>query len=208
MDIKRVNTYDDSRFSKKVLEQHGCYLIDDEAYEVEIISHKSAIVRGKDSNNYLPLIDEFRFNAPHIYEYMDELGVPISSFPPVELIELNLDLIQPSQFYVDEEKLTAVSGFINSKNDIIIQVARDGDKYISLDGHTRLYYALVNGYESVKAVVSDEDNDWTKIFVDEAKKRNIFRVSDMILVNHSEYDKLWNDFCDSIFEKGDADAKN
>ena len=38
MNIKRINTYDDKRFSQKVLNQHGCFLVEEEPYEVEIIS--------------------------------------------------------------------------------------------------------------------------------------------------------------------------
>lgn len=36
--VNRINTYTDSRFSKKVLNQHGAFLIGDEPYEVEIVS--------------------------------------------------------------------------------------------------------------------------------------------------------------------------
>lgn len=34
--VNRINTYTDSRFSKKVLNQHGAFLIGDEPYEVEL----------------------------------------------------------------------------------------------------------------------------------------------------------------------------
>jgi len=38
MDIRRINTYTDPRFSQKVLYQHGCFLADEEPCEIEIIS--------------------------------------------------------------------------------------------------------------------------------------------------------------------------
>lgn len=55
MDIQRVNTYDDNRFSQTVLLQHGCFLVDGNPYEVEIISDYEAIVCGADQEVYAEL---------------------------------------------------------------------------------------------------------------------------------------------------------
>ena len=46
MDITRINAYADKRFSQTVLNQHGAYIVDDEPYEIEIISNNIAVVRG------------------------------------------------------------------------------------------------------------------------------------------------------------------
>ncbi len=198
MKIKRIDDYNDLRFTKKVLLQHGCFLVNGKPYEVEIVSNHSAIIRGEDKNLFLKLIDEFRFYAPHIYEFYDEEKNIVKIFPKTEIIEIPLDKIQPSQFYIDEDKVSAISNYIKRKQDIIIQVIPYNDKYISLDGHTRLYYATIKGYESVYAVVSATD-EWIYKFVLEAKKRNIFSPKDMILVNHQEYEEKWNRFCDEVF---------
>ena len=48
MEITRINTYEDNRFSTKALLQHGCFLVDGEPYEVEIISEYEAIISGAD----------------------------------------------------------------------------------------------------------------------------------------------------------------
>ena len=55
MNIKRVDRYNDKRFSKTVLLQNGAYDIDGEPYEVEIINSECAVIRGKDSEKYLSL---------------------------------------------------------------------------------------------------------------------------------------------------------
>lgn len=47
MEIKRINTYKDKRFSTHVLKQRGCFLTDDDLYEVEIIRDYEAMVKGK-----------------------------------------------------------------------------------------------------------------------------------------------------------------
>lgn len=199
IDIKRINNYKDHRFSQTVLNQHGAYLIHNKPYEVEIISNYEAIIRGSNSENYLSLIEEFRFNAPHITKFYNEKNQIIKELPLAECIDVSLDLIQPSQFYVDKDKVNAISTFIKNEDNIVIQVMKYGNRYISLDGHTRLYYALQKGFNVVKAIVCEEENDWTYKFVNEAQKRNIYHIHDMILVSHNEYEVLWNDYCDSLF---------
>ena len=42
--IKRIDTYSDDRFSQEALYQHGCFLIDDLPFEIKIVSSKEAIV--------------------------------------------------------------------------------------------------------------------------------------------------------------------
>lgn len=108
-----------------------------------------------------------------------------------------LEQIQPSQFYVDEDKIRAVSSFIEKPEDIIIQVLPHQERYISLDGHTRLYYAVMKGWKYVRAVAEASD-EWVYRFVEEAKKREIYTPYDLILVNHEEYEEKWNRFCDEF----------
>ena len=46
MEIQRIDTYADSRFSECALFQHGCFLVEGKPYEIEIISDFEAVVRG------------------------------------------------------------------------------------------------------------------------------------------------------------------
>lgn len=198
MEIKRINSYEDNRFSNKVLNQHGCFLVGGEPYEVEIISVYEAIVRGSNSENYATLMEEFRFYTPHIYRFYDVNGDVIKEYPKVELIEIALEDIQPSQFYVDSIKVEAIKTFIHNGEDIIIQVKPYGDRYISLDGHTRLYLASLNGYATVRAVVAECD-ECILDFVREAIRRGITSPKEMQLLCHSEYEVKWNQYCDEYF---------
>ena len=198
MEIRRIDTYTDDRFSKTVLSQHGAYLIGEEPYEVKITGPSEAIVRGRDPDSYLQLIEEFRFHAPHITRFYDEDHHVIIKYPDIDLLEIRLDQIQPSQFFIDEAKLEAVRSFVRDGDDAVIQVIPYKDRYISLDGHTRLYLAVLEGYDHVKAVISETD-EWVWIFVKEAQKRKIFQPADMILVSHEKYDVLWNEYCDEVF---------
>ena len=76
------------------------------------------------------------------------------------------------------------------------------DRYISLDGHTRLYYAVMQGWESVRAVTEASD-EWVYRFVEEARKRNIHTPMDLIPVSHDEYTEKWDRFCDAFFAEGE-----
>lgn len=199
MEIKRIDDYHDARFSNAALLQHGAYLIDGEPYEVEITAQAEAVVRGKDPGVFGELIEEFRFHAPHVSRFYDGSGRLIAEYPASELAQIEIDSVQPSQFYTDEDKLRAVGTFVHSEEDVIIQVLPWDGRFICLDGHTRLYLAAQRGWKSVKAVVSETD-DWVWTFVHEAQRRNILRPRDMILVPHEQYEELWNKYCDEVFE--------
>ena len=202
MEIKRINTYTDDRFSQRVLLQHGCFLVDEDPYEIEIISDFEAVIRGRNAGVYPEVIEEFRFYTPHITRFLNCSGRVVKEFPSVQLLTLSLDQIQPSQFYVDEEKIAAVSSFIYEAKDIIIQVMPFEGHYISLDGHTRLYYAVMQGWADLRAVC-DTSGDYIYDFVKEAQRRNIHSPKDMKLLTHREYEEKWNRFCDAYFAKAE-----
>ena len=56
MKIQRIDIYDDPRFTKEALYQHGCYLVDDEPYEIVIVSKNEAVICGKDRSVYCDVI--------------------------------------------------------------------------------------------------------------------------------------------------------
>ena len=138
------------------------------------------------------------FFTPHITIFYNEKREIVKQYPKAELFELALDDIQPSQFYVDRDKIAAVSTFIAREEDIIIQVSKYRDKYISLDGHTRLYYAVLQGFTSVRAVLAETD-ECILDFVEEAIKRGIRTPKDLVLLSHEEYKEKWNKYCDEYF---------
>ncbi|HHT15782.1 MAG: hypothetical protein ACOX6G_01455 [Christensenellales bacterium] len=203
MRFVRINSYTDSRFSQAVLYQHGNYLINDKPYEVEIISQGAAIVRGETPANYPELIQEFLFHAPHIHTFVDGQGNIIAEVPKPKLIELNLDQIQPSQFFIDETKLAAVKTFIKNEGDIIIQVWPWNRRYVALDGHTRLYLAVQKQYTKVNAVESETD-EYTLYFVTEAQRRDVFSPKDMQKLSHEAYQTKWHRFCDNYFKERES----
>lgn len=205
MDVKiqRINAYDDVRFSERVLKQHGAFVINDELLcEVEIIGTCEAIVHGAVEEFYNEIMDEFRFYAEHICKFYNEKDELIKAFKPMDLFQVRMEDIQPSQFFADEDKIEAVKSFIREPDDIIIPLIKEGERYISLDGHTRLATAVELGIECVLGFLT-ESNEYVLAFAKEAKKRGVNTPYDLKRVSHDEYEVVWNQFCDEFFENQD-----
>ena len=198
--ISRIDSYDNDRFSKKVLQQHGAFIVNKSmVYEVEIISQNEAIIRG-DQRFYKEVIEYFRFFSNHITKFYDEERNIVIEFEDVPMIDVSIDRIQPSQFYVDSAKKIAVESFINTEGNVIIPLVEYGDRYISMDGHTRLCVAIEKNFKSVKGIIVEGD-EWLYKFVEEAIKRNVRTPYDLELLNHEDYDIKWNRFCDEFFDQ-------
>ncbi len=198
--IQRINTYADDRFDLDILRQHGAFLVDDKyKCSFRIIDKDSAIVYFDREIDVYELIDEFRFYAEHIINFYDENMKLIKAFPPIEIFYVNIKDIQPSQFFVDMDKVNAIATFIESEEDIYIPLAKIEDGFVSVDGHSRIYYAATKGYRRVKAFIT-EPGDYLKGFVEEARKRKIYSPYDLELIPHEEYNIKWHKFCDDFFK--------
>ena len=178
-EIKRIDTYDDARFSDKVLSQHGAFLVND-------------------SLLYEEVIEEFRFFAEHITIFYDEQGNVVKEFAKIPIFDVKIEEIQPSQFYVDITKKQEVSKFVCTEEDIIIPLVKCGDKFISMDGHTRLAVAIDKGFKEVKGFLAKSE-DWLYKFANEAEKRHVHSPYDLETLTHEEYEVKWNRFCDEFF---------
>lgn len=201
MKIQRIDTYQDPRFRDAVLKQHGAFLIDDTySCEFRITGSDSAQVFYHDNSNIEEIIDEFRFYAEHITVFYDNQGKLLKSFSPVIPFEISLRDIQPSQFYVDEEKAAAVSSFVRSGRDVVVPltVHPENGRYISMDGHTRMYVAMQMGIEQVMGYTAS-CSECIYDFAKEAEGRGIYSVYDMRKISHEEYKVKWHQFCEEYF---------
>ena len=198
MKIERINSYNDNRFKQNVLNQHGAFLVDDiHICEIEVISEFEAIVRIDENVDSMKLIEEFRYYAEHINVFYDTKKNVIKKYEAQLVFWLDIAKIHPSQLYISKEKIDAVSTFINTEKDIIVPVAKQDNKYILLDGHTRVYYAHQKKFKKVKCFLAKHD-DAINRFVCEAENRRIYSISDMTLLEHDDYDKKWIGLCDII----------
>lgn len=198
MNIERINDLSDHRFSDRVLRQHGAYLADGQPCEVEITGERTAVIRCGADTDIDALIEEFRFYAEHITRFYNGEGGLLRQLDDVELFEVDIDRIQPSQFYVSKEKLDAVASFVHSGRDVIVPLNAHGDRYISMDGHTRLYLAVLLGIERVLGFIA-EDNSDVRAFAEEAARRGIGAPRDLTVLSPDEYEEKWIGFCQNYF---------
>ena len=107
----------------------------------------------------------------------------------MEPFRIRIEEIQPSQFYVDEDKIEAVKTFITSPKDIIIPVMKENGKYISLDGHTRLAAAIELGYDEVIAFCT-EAGDYIFDFVNRKDPMRFALSLSLLPINFNTLDLL------------------
>lgn len=204
MKIQRIDSYSNNLFKKEILNQHGAYLID-EKYPCEflITSSDSAIIYYHNYNNINALkeiAEEFRFYSKNITKFFDNNNNLLFKYKPIELFEIEIMKLQPSQFYVNMQKIDAIKTWAENIDNFIIPIADIDNQKVILDGHTRLYLASMLGYKKVLAFYDDAD-ECIKYFGNEAKKRNILKITDLKAVDENDYIKLWHKFCDDYFTK-------
>ncbi len=201
MEIQRIDSYTDPRFPQEVLYQHGAFLVDGAPWTFRVISDHEAEVAGEGLNRetLAEAAEDFRFYAEHITTFYNEAGDRLLELPPVERREVEIDLLQPSQFSVDREKCAAVGHFIHTAADIVVPVTRleDGSLCV-MDGHTRLYEAWRRG---ITTAMVFEVSGWETLgdFVAEARNRDIYHIRDMALYSPQEQKEKWHDWCDAYF---------
>lgn len=204
MDIQRIDSYNDFRFSLEVLYQHGAFLADGAPWAFRIISDHEAVVsaEGLIVDALAEVAEDFRFYARHITTFYDEAGTCLLKLPPVERREVEIDSLQPSQFSVDREKCAAVGEFLHGPADLVIPVLELDGALVVLDGHTRLYTAWQRGIRTAMVFSSAQEQELRETiggFVQEARRRGIFHVSDMALLSPQEQEEQWHSWCDAYF---------
>lgn len=204
MDIQRIDSYNDFRFSLEVLYQHGAFLADGAPWAFRIISDHEAVVSAESLivDALAEVAEDFRFYARHITTFYDEAGTCLLKLPPVERREVEIDSLQPSQFSVDREKCAAVGEFLHGPADLVIPVLELDGALVVLDGHTRLYTAWQRGIRTAMVFSSAQEQELRETiggFVQEARRRGIFHVSDMALLSPQEQEEQWHSWCDAYF---------
>ena len=113
---------------------------------------------------------------------------------------MKLDRIQPTQLYINSEKLNTVMRRICASQPIVpIPVKRLGDQIVFVDGHTRAFAAFMQGFPEVPVYWEDEDLDWEayEICVEWCKFEGIHTIVDLKnrIISDEEYKVLWLNRC-------------
>lgn len=120
--------------------------------------------------------------------------------------------IQPSQFYLSEEKLGRIMIWFNSddlSNFEPLPIKLLNGNVIFTDGHTRAYAAYRAGCTHVPLVWDEDELDWNlyQICVDACLERGIRSVAELSdrILTAAEYEQKWNRWCDEIQQRENSD---
>lgn len=202
-DIKRIDSPGEHPSADpRFVACHTAFLAGESVVSFEIIHPEQAVVLCdnavlEDAALLDEVIAEFRFYSYHVTQFLDEQHRLLRSFPPVELKLVEINSLQPSQFYVNLEKVAQCSQWVEGVHHLLIPV-HPGTNYIC-DGHTRLYAALQMGIGQCCIYDAEDSGDYLLDFIRMAQERNIFHVADLQPLSDQDYRALWWKFCDDYF---------
>jgi len=117
---------------------------------------------------------------------------------------MKLDEIQPSQLFINSEKLSLVMKTfdVNPRSIEPIPVKKIGEQIVFVDGHTRAFAAFLKGMSEVKVYWEEDELDWDEyeVCVDWCKKEEINTIADLKerVIPSKQYQVLWLDRCEKM----------
>ncbi len=199
MIIKR--DYDNEIYSKKNRLLGNCFtvIVNNEKffYEFQINKNEAKIL----CTNLVfieKVINEFRKYNKNINIFYNETRSFYRAFDKEFTFKLPIKCIQPSKFFINEEKLNNIEEYIDEGN-ICLPVCIIDEEYVLIDGHTRLYSMNLN-YRRLVDVYIDEKYDGIEDFVYMAKENNIRDISQMHLLSNEEYHNIWDKFIKEYYD--------
>lgn len=123
----------------------------------------------------------------------------------IDIQSFTLLQLQPSQFYVSEEKIARIESWFRADDlrgfEPIPVYMLDGEP-VMLDGHTRAVVALRHGLKKVPLMWEPEEWDWEmyRRCVTACKKRGIRSPQDLLprVISAAEYAIKWDQWCDRM----------
>lgn len=184
--VKRDREYEGYMSDNRAL--GNCFTVDDGKsvyhYEFEINGHEAKV--KYDSILYIKdAIKEFRKYNLQVNSFYNENRSFYQGFDPVQTFKLPIDILQPSQFFLDKEKIDNIEKYLPDE-DFYVPVCIIDDEYVLLDGHSRVRY-LYDNYIKMVNVYMDEPCEMTQEYIYVAKENNLFKIKQLELLPHEEY---------------------
>lgn len=127
---------------------------------------------------------------------------------------MKLSQIQPSQLYINSERLSEVIMALDRlKPDLIkpIPVKKLGDKIVLTDDHTIVLAAFLRGVWEVRVYWEEDELDWNayEVCVEWCRKEGVCTIADLKnrVVSPKEYDVLWVNRCKKMQQELEARRK-
>jgi hypothetical protein len=110
--------------------------------------------------------------------------------------------LQPSQLFINQEKLEALQSKIDFNNPECIPpipIKHLDDEWIMTDGHTRAFAAFLAGLDKVPTFLDEDALDWAayRICVDWCHEAGIEETADLLgrVIDADAYQIRWIDRC-------------
>lgn len=127
---------------------------------------------------------------------------------------MKLSQIQPSQLYINSERLSEVIMALDRlKPDLIkpVPVKKLGDKIVLTDDHTMVLAAFLRGVSEVRVYWEEDELDWNayEVCVEWCRKEGVRTIADLKnrVVSPKEYDVLWVNRCKKMQQELEARRK-
>lgn len=127
---------------------------------------------------------------------------------------MKLSQIQPSQLYINSERLSEVIMALDRlKPDLIkpIPVKKLDDKIVLTDDHTIVLAAFLRGVLEVRVYWEEDELDWNayEVCVEWCRKEGVRTIADLKnrVVSPKEYDVLWVNRCKKMQQELEARRK-
>lgn len=117
---------------------------------------------------------------------------------------LPINKLQPSQFYLSEQKVEAVRRWFTKETLKPLPVKRLGERIFLTDGHSRAFVAYEQGMTEVPVVWDEDDWPFYDACVLACEERGVFTVKDLKhrQLSPREFEEKWLGFC-SQFKNSD-----
>ena len=130
-------------------------------------------------------IGAFRKYNKHIVRFYNSDRSFYLAFDDIHTFKLPVDILQPSKFFIDEEKYNAIEKHLENER-LVVPVTILDDEYVLLDGHARVKYLIDNYVKMVDVYLDTPDIDCqNRVYI--AKENNLFKVKNMEILPHEEY---------------------
>ena len=132
------------------------------------------------------VIEEFRKYFGYINIFYNEDRTYYRAFDDTFTFKLPINIIQPSKFFINKDRLDSISKYLEDK-EVYIPVTIIDDEYVAINGHTRLYAKMLEDAKMVNVYMSDYIPSNLDDFVYMAKENNILKISQMEILENDEY---------------------
>lgn len=123
----------------------------------------------------------------------------------VEIFDVEITSIHPSQLYISEKKLREIQDSLNPKDPTLedpIPIKELNGRTIFVDGHTRAVALHLLDQKTMPVYWEYEDLDWNmyEICVQWCVDEGIHSIRDLAnrIVSHEDYKLLWYKRCDDL----------